>query len=108
MKIESLTKDIILGIENTFEIDTTNAGNVPLEVHMTSPSNVYGKNMNSLIFQNLFFNLKIVPCKIDELSKIKKIHFTPTEIGLYHLNVKFGSDTIPGRNFFLFLIILFL
>jgi len=44
--------------------------------------------------------LLIVPLKVDEASPrstVKKIRFTPNETGLYYLNAKFGSETVPGN-----------
>jgi len=40
----------------------------------------------------------LVPCKIDDTLTIKRVHFTPIEIGLHYLNVKYGSETVPGRR----------
>ncbi|CAF3415563.1 unnamed protein product, partial [Rotaria sp. Silwood2] len=76
--IGPLPKDILLGIENTLEINLDNAGNVPLEVIITSPSGIN------------------VPIKIDDTLTIRKVRFTPTETGIHFLNVKFGSDIVPG------------
>jgi hypothetical protein len=50
-------------------------------------------------FQLSFLSL-IVPLKVDEASPrstVKKIRFTPNETGLYYLNAKFGSETVPGN-----------
>jgi len=44
VKIGSLPKDMIVGIEYSFEIDLNKAGNIPLEVTITSPSGINGKN----------------------------------------------------------------
>ncbi|CAF3681830.1 unnamed protein product [Rotaria sp. Silwood1] len=77
--IGPLPKDILIGIENTLEINIDNAGNVPLVVSIISPSGIN------------------VPIKIDDILTIKKIiRFTPTEIGLHYLNAKFGSDIVSG------------
>jgi hypothetical protein len=43
VRISSLPKDILVGIENTFEIDLEKAGNAPLEVIITSTSGSNGK-----------------------------------------------------------------
>ncbi|CAF4847370.1 unnamed protein product, partial [Rotaria sp. Silwood1] len=77
--IGPLPKDILIGIENTLEINIDNAGNVPLVVSIISPSGIN------------------VPIKIDDILTIKKIvRFTPTEIGIHYLNAKFGSDIVSG------------
>ncbi len=94
--ISSLPKEIIVGIENTLEIDTEKAGNAPLEVIITSPSGINGKN-STLGIMNVYFIL-LVPCKIDDTLTIKRVRFTPIEIGLHYLNVKYGSETVPGRR----------
>ncbi|CAF5187759.1 unnamed protein product, partial [Rotaria magnacalcarata] len=78
IQIGPLPKDILAGVENTLSINLNNAGNVPLEVTITSPMGIN------------------VPIKIDGTLKIKKIYFTPTEIGLHHLNAKFGFDIVPA------------
>ncbi|CAM4955218.1 unnamed protein product [Rotaria socialis] len=78
IRIGSLPKDVLAGVENALSINLNNAGNVPLEVTLTSPMGIN------------------VPIKIDDTLKIKKIYFTPTEIGLHRLNAKFGFDIVPG------------
>lgn len=35
---------------------------------------------------------------MDEISKIKKLRFTPMEIGKHYLNARFGSDVILGNR----------
>jgi hypothetical protein len=60
VQIGLLPKDIIVGIENTFEINVNKAGHVPLEVIITSSSGTNGKKnrFNKKIFQiriHLFF-----------------------------------------------------
>lgn len=44
VQIGALPKEFIVGIENTLEIHTDKAGNAPLEVIITSPSGINGKN----------------------------------------------------------------
>jgi len=58
VKIGSLPKDILVGIENTFEIDINKAGNIPIEVTITSPSGINGKNKSKekILNQILLFN----------------------------------------------------
>ena len=95
--IGNLPRETIVGTENTFDIDTNQAGNAPLEVMITSPSANNGKKW-------LKFGVKVslnalVPCKIDERSKIKRIRFTPNEIGLHHVDIKLGLDQVPGIEF---------
>ena len=38
-----------------------------------------------------------MPCKIDDTSTTQRVRFTPTEIGPHSLNVKFGSEQMPGK-----------
>lgn len=93
--IGNLPRETIIGTENTFDIDTNQGGNAPLEVMITSPSANNGEKrlkFNEEICSNI-----LVPCKIDERSKIKRIRFTPNEIGLHHVDIKFGLDQVPGR-----------
>ncbi|CAF3716192.1 unnamed protein product [Rotaria sordida] len=81
VRIGPLPRDIIVNTENTFEINLDNAGNVPLEIKISSPT---GLN---------------VPFKIDDASfrsTVKKVRFTPNETGVHYLNAKFGSEIIPG------------
>ncbi len=96
VQIGALPKEFIVGIENTLEIHTDKAGNAPLEVIITSPSGINGKNSISERI-DVFFCVLLVPYKIDDTLTIKRVRFTPIEIGLHCLNVKFGSDAIPGR-----------
>ena len=42
VRIGPLPRDIIAGTENTFEINLDNAGNVPLEIKISSPTGVNG------------------------------------------------------------------
>ncbi len=44
VQIGPLPKEILMGIENTLEIHTEKAGNAPLEVILTSPLGINGKN----------------------------------------------------------------
>ena len=44
VRIGPLPRDLIVGTENTFEINLDNAGNVPLEIKITSPTGVNGTN----------------------------------------------------------------
>jgi hypothetical protein len=46
---------------------------------------------------SMYVCVLLVPYKIDDTLTIKRVRFTPIEIGPHCLNVKFGSDTIPGR-----------
>ena len=48
VQIGPLPKEILMGIENTFEIHTDKAGNAQLEVILTSPSGANGKNQFEL------------------------------------------------------------
>src|ERR1700722_5015053 len=43
VRIGPLPKDIISGIENTFEINLDNAGNLPIDIKITSPTGITGK-----------------------------------------------------------------
>lgn len=43
VRIGPLPRDIIVDTENTFEINLENAGNVPLEIKISSPTGVNGK-----------------------------------------------------------------
>lgn len=43
VRIGPLPRDIIVGAENSFEIHLDNAGNVPLEIKMSSPTGLHGK-----------------------------------------------------------------
>jgi hypothetical protein len=45
---------------------------------------------------NVYFIL-LVPCKIDDTLTIKRVRFTPIEIGSHYLNVKYGLEMVPGR-----------
>ena len=38
----------------------------------------------------------LVPCKIIDLSKSKRVFFTATQTGVHHLKVKLGTDLLPG------------
>lgn len=38
----------------------------------------------------------LVPCKIIDLSKNKRVFFTATQTGVHHLKVKLGSDLLSG------------
>ncbi|UJR31815.1 hypothetical protein I4U23_019292 [Adineta vaga] len=81
VRIGPLPRDIIAATENTFEINLDNAGNVPLEIKILSPTGVN------------------VPLKVDDASSrstVKKVRFTPNETGVHYLNAKFGSEIVPG------------
>ncbi|CAM4758481.1 unnamed protein product [Rotaria magnacalcarata] len=81
VRIGPLPRDIIVDTENTFEINLENAGNVPLEIKISSPTGVN------------------VPLKVDDASfrsTVKKVRFTPNETGVHYLNAKFGSEVVPG------------
>ncbi|CAF1609722.1 unnamed protein product [Rotaria sp. Silwood1] len=81
VRIGPLPRDIIVNTENTFEINLDNAGNVPIDIKISSPTGVN------------------VPLKIDDASfrsTVKKVRFTPNETGVHYLNAKFGSEIIPG------------
>ena len=43
VRIGPLPRDMIVGAENVFEINMDNAGNVPLEIKITSPTGANGK-----------------------------------------------------------------
>ena len=45
VRIGPLPRDLIVATENTFEINLDNAGNVPLEIKITSPTGVNGENV---------------------------------------------------------------
>ncbi len=45
-----------------------------------------------------FYFIWLVPFEIDDLSKVTKVRFTPTEVGMHYLNAKYGSDIIPGKD----------
>lgn len=51
MRIGPLPRDIIVHTESTFEINLDNAGNVPLEVKILSPTGVNGK-ISKLVWIN--------------------------------------------------------
>ncbi|CAF1633249.1 unnamed protein product, partial [Adineta ricciae] len=81
VRIGPLPRGIIAGTENTFEINLDNAGNVPLEIKISSPTGVN------------------VPLKVDDASSrstVKKVRFTPNETGVHYLNAKFGAEIVPG------------
>jgi hypothetical protein len=85
-----------------------NAGNVPLEIKVTSPTGINGKISHIFVcFIRVKQCLFIVPLKIDDASPrstVKKVRFTPNETGVHYLNAKFGSEIVPGNElvFFLF------
>ncbi|CAF0887782.1 unnamed protein product [Adineta steineri] len=78
VRLGPMPKEIFTGVEHTFDIMMDNAGCAPLEISIISSS---GLN---------------VPFKINDATKVTKVHFTPIESGLHTLNAKFGSDIIPG------------
>ncbi|CAF1050339.1 unnamed protein product [Adineta ricciae] len=78
VRFSVIPKDIFVGVETTLEVNMDNAGSVPLEVTIFSPSGAS------------------LPCEIDDTTKVTKVRFTPTEPGIHTLNAKFGSDPIPG------------
>lgn len=43
VRIGPLPRDLIVGTESPFEINLENAGNVPLEIKITSPTGVNGE-----------------------------------------------------------------
>ena len=43
VRIGPLPRDIMVGVENSFEIHLENAGNVPFEMKITSPTGMSGK-----------------------------------------------------------------
>jgi hypothetical protein len=100
IRIGPLPKDLIAGTENTFEINLDNAGNVPLEIKITSPTGVNGKKIKNYAIFSISFFLFIVPLKVDEASPrsaVKKVRFTSNETGVHYLNAKFGAEVVPGR-----------
>ncbi len=56
IRIGPLPKDLIAGTENTFEINLDNAGNVLLEIKITSPTGVNGKKVKT----NAIFSISFV------------------------------------------------
>lgn len=97
-----MPRDLIVATENTFEINLENAGNVPLEIKITSPTGVNGENV--LIERSCLISFRlIVPLKVDDASSrvtAKKVRFTPTETGVHYLNARFGSEPVPGMKRF--------
>ncbi len=100
-----MPRDLIAATENTFEINLENAGNVPLDIKITSPTGLNGKikpmirHLSTLRGVFLLL-LLIVPLKVDEASPrstTKKVRFTPNETGVHYLNAKFGSEVVPGN-----------
>lgn len=40
--------------------------------------------------------MNLVPCKIIDQPKNKRVFFTATQTGLHRLKVRLGSDSLPG------------
>lgn len=62
VRIGPLPRDIIAGTENTFEINLDNAGNVPLEIKISSPTGANGtyvlinsNNLFGVLYEVQFF-----------------------------------------------------
>ncbi|CAF0927406.1 unnamed protein product, partial [Didymodactylos carnosus] len=84
VKILNVSKEIFVGSETSFEVNLENAGNVPLDIKITTSTGT------------------LVPLKIEDStskSLIKKVRFQPNENGILYINAKIGSEAIQGTPF---------
>ncbi|KAM8868125.1 filamin B a isoform 1-T1 [Synchiropus picturatus] len=81
--VDDLNGRVEVGQKQEFTVDTKGAGGQEqLEVSVLSPSQ------------------KIVPCKVEpQKANVTVVRYTPTEEGLYAVNVSYDGHPVPGSPF---------